>query len=132
MKRFVTTVIAVAVGGAGAYGIVHAASTLTPFSVADASPRTSIDYADFVSIMMTGISLILAALGFVVAILAFIGWNSIGDRVSSLAKTFLQDAIKEGGELHDLVKNEAKSIIYRGVEPVDTEFEEGEKEEGTS
>lgn len=132
MKRFLITALAVAFGGAGAYGIVAAASTLSPFSIVDANPTAKIDYADFVSIMLTGVSLILAALGFVVAILAFIGWNSIGDRVSSLAKTFLQDAMQEGGQLHTLVKNEAKSIIYRGIEPVDTEFEETGKEEGKS
>jgi hypothetical protein len=82
--------------------------------------------------MLTGVSLILAALGFVVAILAIIGWNSIGDRVSSLAKSFLQDSMKEGGELHNLVKNEAKSIIYRDIEPIDTQFEENVSKEGKS
>jgi len=79
--------------------------------------------------MLTGVSIILAALGFVVAILAFIGWNSIGNKVSELATTFLQDAIKEGGELHTLVKDEAKSIIYRGIEPINTDYDEVTKDE---
>ena len=87
-----------------------------------ASNTIAIDYPTFVSIMLTGVSIILAALGFVVALLAFIGWNSIGDRVSSLAKTYLQEALHDGGELHTLVKNEAKEIIYRGVEPIDTDY----------
>jgi|GEM_PF-1691766 len=132
MKSFLITVLAVSFGGAGAYGIISAASTLSPFSITEGNPTAKIEYADFVSIMLTGVSLILAALGFVVAILAFIGWNSIGERVSSLAKTFLQDAMQEGGQLHTLVKSEAKSIIYRGIEPVDTEFEENGKDEGKS
>jgi len=129
MKRFVLTVLGVAIGGAIAYGIVAAASALSPFSIVDATPTTEIDYSDFVSIMLTGVSIILAALGFVVAILAFIGWNSIGNKVSELATTFLQDAIKEGGELHTLVKDEAKSIIYRGIEPINTDYDEVTKDE---
>ena len=56
----------------------------------------------------------------------------MSERVSSLAKTFLQDAMKDGGELHNLVKEDAKSIIYREVEPVDTDFEERGKDEGKS
>jgi hypothetical protein len=119
------------VGGAGAYGIIAVASALTPLTVAGNATRTSIDYADFISIMLTGVSLILGALGFVVAILAFIGWNSIGDRVSSLATSFLKDGLKEGGELRSLIRNEAKDIIFRDIEPVDIEFEDapdGEKE----
>ncbi|MGO4915693.1 hypothetical protein [Pseudogemmobacter sp. W21_MBD1_M6] len=152
MKRFLITVAAIALGGAGAYAIVLAVSLISPFTVVNADavaethypsailrllldipqePITRINYSDFVSIMLTGVSLILAALGFVMALLAFIGWNSIGDRVSSLAKTFLKDAMEEGGELHNLVKEEAKSIIYRGVEPVDTQYDEGAREEET-
>jgi hypothetical protein len=130
MKSFLTTVAAVAIGGACAYGIVHAAASLSPFTVGSGGANSQIDYSDFVSIMLTGVSLIVAALGFVVAILAFIGWNSIGDRVSSLAATFLKEAMKENGELYNLVKSEAKAIIYRGVEPIDSEFEEIEKDEG--
>lgn len=40
--------------------------------------------------------------------------------------------MKEGGELHNLVKNEAKSIIYRDIEPIDTQFEENVSKEGKS
>lgn len=156
MKRFFVIVLVLAFSGAGAYGIVQAASALSPFSVVNANPTTKLDYADFVSIMLTGVSLILAALGFVVAILAIIGWNSIGERVSSLAQTFLKESMSEGGELHNLVKSEAqssiyqnmqismktggelhnlvkseaKAIIYRGVEAVETEFVEAVNEEG--
>lgn len=155
MKRFSILALAVAVGGAGAYGIVQAIYRLSPVSVVNSDPKIEVAYADLISILLTGISLILAALAFVIAILAIVGWNSIGDRVSSLAKTSLQEAMKdggslhelvkleaqsttnrnvqasmrEGGELHNLVKKESKAIIYRGVEPVDLEFAEVSKED---
>lgn len=130
MKRFMTTAVSVAIGGAGAYGLIKAVSALTPLWIVDGARAVKMDYVDFVSIILTGVSLILAALGFVVAILAFIGWSSIGEHVSQLATSFLKEAIKDGGELHKLVKDEAKSIIYRGIEPVDTEFEDSGAGEG--
>ncbi|WJY23037.1 hypothetical protein QTA57_08170 [Fontisubflavum oceani] len=85
-----------------------------------------ISYVDFVSIMMTAVSIILAALGFVIAILAFIGWNSIESKVSSSAKEFLRESIEDGGELHRLVKEEAKEIIYGDIQPVDSDYDEEE------
>lgn len=131
MKNLIFWSLAIAIGVAGGIAIASGVSSLSPYTLTngEASSTTSLEYKDFVSIMLTAVSIILAALGFVVALLAVIGWNSIGDRVSSLAKTYLQDAMKEGGTLHDLVKAEAKEIIYRGVEPVDTDFDEEQETE---
>lgn len=115
-----------------AFWIVRVFTELSPLVITDSVDTTSvkIDYADLVAVMLTGVSIVLAALGLVVALIAVIGWNSIGDRVSSLATAFLQKSVKEGGELHELVKQEAKSIIYRGIDPVDPDFsEEPESEE---
>lgn len=121
------TVLLVALGVVLGVGICALIWNLSPVSIVRASPPTvDISYIDFVSIMMTAVSLILAALGFVIAILAFIGWNSIGAKVSTSAKEFLKESVKEGGELHNLVRAEAKEIIYRGIEPVDTDFEDEE------
>jgi len=132
MKNFVFWSLAIALGVAMGIGIVSLVTNLSPYTLTNGSSPTAerIEYKDFVSIMLTAVSLILAALGFVIALLAFIGWNSIDSRVSTLAKTFLQNAMKEGGALHDLVKAEAKEIIYRGIEPVDTDFEEETDGEG--
>jgi hypothetical protein len=126
MKNFVFWTLAVAIGVILGSGIVNLVANFSPYTIANATSEqtSSLDYTAFVSIMLTAVSIILAALGFVIALLAFIGWNSIGVRVSSLAKTFLKDAMEEGGTLHDLVKAEAKEIIYRGIEPVDTDFED--------
>lgn len=99
----------------------------SPIQVTRTSPAAvSLSYVDFVSIMLTAVSVILAALGFVIAILAFIGWNSIESKVSSSAKEFLRESIEDGGELHRLVKEEAKEIIYRDIQPVDSDYDEEE------
>ena len=124
------TVLQIALGIVLGVGLCALIWSFSPVALVRASPATvNISYVDFVSIMMTAVSLILAALGFVIAILAFIGWNSIGAKVSTSAKEFLKESVKDGGELHNLVRAEAKEIIYRGIEPVDTDFEEEEGSE---
>jgi hypothetical protein len=79
--------------------------------------------------MLTAVTVVLAGLGFVVAVLAFIGWNSIGNRVSALATTFLKDALDDGGPLHNMVKDEVKEIMYGEIQPVDYDYEEDEQNE---
>jgi hypothetical protein len=131
MVRFLIIVAAVAIGGALAIGLANVISATSPVQIIESSNRVEISYSDFISIMLTGVSIILAVLGFVIAILAFVGWNTIGERVNGLAISFLQDAIKEDGKLYNLVKDEAKNIIYRGIDPIDEEFSE-EKDEAKS
>lgn len=114
--------IGVVIGGAVLYGFYAAAPIR--FISTPVGSVAQIDYQTFVSIMLTAVSVILAGLGFVIAILAFIGWNSIGTRVSKLATTFLKDALDDGGPLHNMVKDEVKDIMYRDISPVDTDFED--------
>lgn len=131
MKRFLTTAIAVALGVLIGGGILHFLSNASPvqFVSAPTGTTTQIDYQTFISIMLTAVTVVLAGLGFVVAVLAFIGWNSIGDRVSALATTFLKNALDDGGSLHNMVKDEVKEIMYGEIQPVDFEFEDDEQSE---
>lgn len=117
----------VVLGGIVLYGI-YTASPIE-FVTTPARRAAEIDYQAFISIMLTAVSVILAGLGFVIAILAFIGWNSIGERVSTLATAFLKEAIDKGGALHKTVKNEVKDIMYRDISPVDINYEDDEKAE---
>lgn len=125
MMSFVLKVALGVVLGIGACALIW---NFSPVQISRNSPTTiSLSYVDLVSILMTAVSIILAGLGFVIAILGIIGWNSIGAKVSESAKEFLKDSVKEGGELHRLVKEEAKEIIYAGIQPVDSEFDESEE-----
>ncbi len=131
MKRFLVSSSAVALGIVIGGGILYGLSSASPirFVGAPAGPIAQIDYQTFISIMLTAVTVVLAGLGFVVAVLAFIGWNSIGNRVSELATTFLKDALDDGGSLHNMVKDEVKEIMYGEIQPVDFDFEDDEQAE---
>lgn len=122
-------VIKVALGVVLGVGVCALIWTHSPVQITRNSPaEITLSYVDLVSIMLTAVSIILAALGFVIAILGFVGWNSIGAKVSQSAKEFLKESVEDGGELHRLVKEEAKEIIYAGIQPVDSDFDEGGEE----
>jgi hypothetical protein len=135
LKRMILNVLTIGLGLPLAAGVFILCSRLSPFAVLDNVHSTKFDvsYSDLVSIMLTAVSIILAALGFVVALVAVIGWNSIGDRVSTLSHAFLSKSLSDGGdlngmvkkslenggELHSLVKSEAAKIIFRGIDGID-------------
>lgn len=129
MKRFFATSGAVALGVAFGGGLLYGLYTAAPirFVNTPSGAIAQVDYQTFISIMLTAVTVVLAGLGFVVAVLAFIGWNSIGDRVSSLATTFLKDALDDGGSLHNMVKGEVKEIMYGDIQPV--YFDTGDDEQ---
>jgi lipopolysaccharide export LptBFGC system permease protein LptF len=70
--------------------------------------------------------LILTVLGFVLAVLAFVGWKSIQTIAENSAREVVREAISDGGKLETLLKKEVQSQLrYQGVEEVDTDFDEG-------
>jgi hypothetical protein len=87
----------------------------------------TLSYADFVSIMLTGISLLMALLGFFIAILAFIGWNGISGKVASDVSKFLADGFKDGEPLHRMLVDQTNRAMYDGVYVVDDDlsFDDG-------
>lgn len=131
MKRFFTisaaAALGVVVGGAMLYAL-YVAVPIRWVSTTEGSVA-QIDYETFISIMLTAVTVVLAGLGFVVAVLAFIGWNSIGDRVSTLATNFLKDALAEGGPLHNMVRQEVKEIMYGDIQPIDFDYDDDERAE---
>lgn len=84
----------------------------------------SISYADFISILLTAISLIMALLAFFIAILAYIGWNSISGKVASEVKSFLADGFREGQPLHNMLVEQKDKAMFEGVMEIDTAFQD--------
>lgn len=89
----------------------------------------TISYADFVSVMLTAISLIMALLAFFIAILAYIGWNSISGKVASEVKAFLAEGFREGQPLHQMFLEQKDRAMFEGVMRIDTDFDDDAKAE---
>lgn len=84
----------------------------------------TLSYADFISVMLTAISLLMALLAFFIAILAYIGWNSISGKVASDVRKFLADGFEDGQPLHKMLVDQTSRAMYEGVYQVDEEFAE--------
>jgi hypothetical protein len=78
----------------------------------------SLSYADFVSIMLTAVSLLITVLAVFLAVFGFIGWNAIENRVHEKTKNFLDEEFEEGKSLYNMLESRATEIIYQGILPI--------------
>lgn len=129
MRNFLIVAVGVAFGIALWNLGVH----FSPFTIVDHLPANpsegraiEVSYIDMVSLMLTGVTIILTVLGFVLAVLAFVGWKSIRSIAATSAREVVRESISDGGKLEAILKKEVQSQLrYLGVEAVDTDFDEG-------
>jgi uncharacterized membrane protein len=93
--------------------------------------KYTISYADFISVMLSSISVLMTVLAIFLGVLGVIGWNSIEGRVRSRTEEFLNEGFKEGHPLHTMLRERTTEIMYEGVRPLeaaneadDTTFED--------
>ena len=78
----------------------------------DVAPNEEgIIYADFVVIMLTAIAVIMTMLAIIFAVLGFIGWNSIADKVRERATDFLSEGFEPGQPLRVLIKEAIQELV---------------------
>jgi hypothetical protein len=100
---------------AGIGGTVGGAFT----SVSNLNP-IRLSYADFISIMLSAISVLMTLLALFMAIFAFIGWNSIEQRVVSKIS---EVQVRVANELRIAAREAMKfetSEIYDGIQDITT------------
>lgn len=90
---------------------------------------SEISYADFIVIMLTSVSVLMTLLAFMVAILAYVGWNNIHNKVQKETKNFLSDGFEEGRNLNVMFKQYASELFWSQVPNVDEDFERDSEEE---
>jgi hypothetical protein len=133
-SRFLNTIVKL---GLGVLALVLLCTYVGAVSGA-ISPGTSqirngtaeISYADFISIMLTAVSLLVTVLAFVLAALAYIGWNSISAKVSDEVRANFERGFEPGGKLHKMFAEEKNKIPYKGTEQIDEQLEVDFKAEG--
>ena len=88
----------------------------------------TLSYADFISILLTAVTLLMTLLGFFIAILALVGWNSISGKVASDVSRFLADGFKDGEPLHRMLVDQTNRAMYSGVHSVDSDLPDEDAE----
>jgi hypothetical protein len=83
--------------------------------------KFEISPVEFVTLILTSISVLLALLTIFLGVFAIIGWRSINDGVRDHSMTFLSDQLKEGKPMFALVKNAAIQAMYEGIRRADEE-----------
>ncbi|MBS0989205.1 hypothetical protein JK182_11120 [Acetobacter okinawensis] len=82
----------------------------------------TLSYADFISILLTAISLLMTVLAIFLAVIGFVGWTSIEQKVHDKTEGFLLDGFKKGGRLDAIVvstiEKKTEEIMFSGVEAV--------------
>jgi hypothetical protein len=83
--------------------------------------KFEISPVEFVTLILTSISVLLALLTIFLGVFAVIGWRSINDGVRDHSMTFLSDELKEGKPMFALVKNAVVKAMYQGVQRAEEE-----------
>lgn len=82
----------------------------------------TLSYADFVSIMLTAVSLLMTLLAFFIAGLAYIGWQSVTTKVAAEVQAFLDEGFKDGQPLQKMLVEQKDKAMFEGVLKIDEDF----------
>ncbi|MDH7975668.1 hypothetical protein QH494_26075 [Sphingomonas sp. AR_OL41] len=91
----------------------------------------TLSYADFISIMLTAISLLMTVLAIFLGVFGFIGWNSIEQKAHTKTEQFLISGFKDGGRLHkmlferveDALRLKTEEIMFEGISSIEEDDE---------
>ena len=90
----------------------------------------TLSYADFISILLSAISLLMTLLAIFLGVAGVMGWNAISTSIGDRTERFLKEGFAEGEPLHEMLQTQVTNAMYRGVSAVDLE-PEGEDDEDT-
>ena len=87
----------------------------------------TLSYADFVSVMLTAVSLLMTVLAIFLAVAGFVGWTTIEQKVHAKTEDFLADGFARGGRLDRMVyervtsaiRDKTEELMFEGVERVE-------------
>ena len=78
-----------------------------------------ISYSDFISIMLTAISLLMTVLAIFLAVFGVLGWSSIESRVHEKTEAYLaklEPVIQKSVE--EAIRAKTNELMYEGIEPI--------------
>lgn len=80
------------------------------------SPSPNVSGSEFVSIILSALGVVLAAVTVLLGILAIIGWATFESRVEESAKAFLSERFRPGSEEYDEVFEKIKGELLNNLE----------------
>lgn len=93
----------------------------------------TLSYADFVSIMLTAVSLLMTVLAIFLAVVGFLGWTTIEQKVHGKTEDFLASGFEKGGRLDrvvvEMIERKTEEIMFRGIQPVGDDDLNGNEED---
>jgi hypothetical protein len=81
------------------------------------SDKFEISSVDFVTVVLSSISVLLTLLTIFLAVFGFIGWRTINDRVRDHSLTYLGNELQEGKPMFTLIQKAVIDEVYKGVRP---------------
>ena len=78
----------------------------------------TISYSDFITIILTAISVLLTILAIIIALVGVVSWTTISERVKQSTESYLSDGFSEGKHLFVMLQQKSQAASYRGVQPI--------------
>lgn len=79
----------------------------------------TISYADFIAVMLTAVSLLIALLAIVLAVFGVIGWKSIQDQTHAKTREFLAEGFEKGNPLYAMLRTRVDEAMFQGIESLE-------------
>lgn len=78
----------------------------------------SIGAIELVTIVLAALGVMLAVLTIFLAVLGFIGFSTINDRLKEHSKNFFNEELQNGRPAFELLKQAVRNAMYEGIDPI--------------
>lgn len=82
----------------------------------------SINSVDFVTIILSSVSVLLTILTIFLAVFGFVGWSFINDRLREHSMNYFSTELKEGTPSFAMLREVVREVVYEGITTVDDEY----------
>ena len=112
---------------AGLFGLCLFSGLVGGVLTRHVGPREhTISYADFISILLTAISLLMTVLAIFLAVAGFVGWTTIEQKVQGKTDDFLAAGFGKGGRFDriiiETIERRTEEIMFEGVQSLGDEM----------
>jgi|3_EtaG_2_1085321.scaffolds.fasta_scaffold51613_2 hypothetical protein len=80
--------------------------------------QIDINPAEFITIILTAVSVMLVILTIFLAVFGVIGIASINERLREHSMNYFTNELKDGRPAFDLLKRVVRNVVYEGVDPI--------------